>query len=53
MASKREDLLLAAKKLLWEWGYVGTSPCEFQEIARRWRRCNRSTIDNGSEAIRL
>ena len=52
MASKREDLLLAAKRLLWEWGYEGTRPRDIQEIARR-RRCNRSTIDNGSEAIRL
>ena len=31
MASKREDLLLAAKKLLWEWDYEGTSPRDIQE----------------------
>ena len=31
MASKREGLLLAAKKLLWERGYEGTSPRDIQD----------------------
>jgi TetR/AcrR family transcriptional repressor of nem operon len=33
MASKRDDLLKAAKKLLWERGYEATSPRDIQEAS--------------------